>query len=73
MTVRKNDVDVATELEIFERLTAGAIKDATDRELTSQMHKWYVKEYRNLREELETPAYMAPYTAYKNKYKVSLS
>ena len=60
-------------LEIFERLTADAIKDATDRELTNQMHKWYVKEYRKLREELETPAYMAPYTAYKNKYKVSLS
>lgn len=59
-------------LEICKRTSANSLKEMSDREITSMMYHWYKKHYAKMREQLETPAYMAPYIAYKNKYKVKL-
>ena len=60
-------------LEICGRITSDAIKDMSDRAVTSMMYRWYKDKYATMRQQLETSEYMAPYVAYKNKYKVNIS
>lgn len=59
-------------LEVCNRVAIDTLKDVPDRMVTSRMHRWYVEKYAMMRKELETPAYRAPYVAYKNKYKVDV-
>ncbi len=60
-------------LEICGRITSDAIKNMSDRAVTSMMYRWYKDKYATMRQQLETSEYMAPYVAYKNKYKVNIS
>ena len=60
-------------LEICNRVTSESIKDMSDREITNMMHRWYINKYTAMRQQLETPEYVAPYLAYKRKYKVGIS
>ena len=59
-------------LEICERIDSGTIDSMDMRELTSKMRRWYVDKYAAMRLQLETPEYLAPYVAYRNKYKVNV-
>lgn len=59
-------------LQVHERVPVDHIKELSDRELMSQTHKWYKNIYADMRRQLETEEYMAPYNAYKNKYKVNV-
>lgn len=60
-------------MEVCNRVTADSIGNLTDKELTKQMHTWYTAKYDEMKAQLETEEYFAPYRAYKKKYKVSLS
>ena len=59
-------------LETGKRITFDSIKGLSDRAVTSMMHSFYIKHYAEMRRQLETPEYLAPYLAYKNKYKVKI-
>ena len=60
-------------LEVCKRVSIESLHDMPDRAITSMMHRWYIDKYAAMRRQLETPEYMAPYIAYKNKYKVEVS
>lgn len=57
-------------LEVGKRVTADSMKDVDDRSIKRSMHRFYVAHYAEMRAQLETPEYQAPYIAYKNKYKI---
>ena len=59
-------------LEVCERISIGSFSSLSSRTITSQMHRWFVDKYADMRRRLETPEYFAPYLAYKNKYKVNV-
>lgn len=57
-------------LEVCGRIPAGTVGAGTERDIMHAVHRWYVDKYAAMRERLETPAYLAPYVAYRNKYKI---
>jgi 1-acyl-sn-glycerol-3-phosphate acyltransferase len=59
-------------LDIWARINYEQLKDLTDRELMRMVHKSYLERYAELRRELETETYKAPYVAYRNKYKINI-
>lgn len=59
-------------IEIGERFGSDKLREIDDRSLTRTIHRLYIEKYAEMRQELETPEYMAPYIAYKNKYKVNI-
>jgi 1-acyl-sn-glycerol-3-phosphate acyltransferase len=59
-------------LDIWARISYEQLKDLTDRELMRMVHKSYLERYAELRRELETETYKAPYVAYRNKYKINI-
>ena len=57
-------------LEACERIPYDSFKDIPERDLARNMRGWYVSKYAEMRKELETAEYEAPYKAYLNKYKI---
>jgi 1-acyl-sn-glycerol-3-phosphate acyltransferase len=59
-------------LDVERRIDYDTLKDLSDRELTRMVHQQYIVKYAAMRSDLETEEYMAPYVAYKNKYKTNI-
>ena len=59
-------------IEVGERIATDSFQEMTDRQIANVMRSAYKERYAQLRQELETEEYMAPYIAYRNKYKVRI-
>jgi 1-acyl-sn-glycerol-3-phosphate acyltransferase len=59
-------------LDVERRIFYDTLKDFSDRELMRMVRQQYISKYAAMRIELETEEYMAPYVAYKNKYKTNI-
>lgn len=59
-------------IEVGERIATDSFQEMTDRQIANVMRSAYKDRYAQLRQELETEEYMAPYIAYRNKYKVRI-
>ena len=59
-------------IEVGRRIATDSFKEMTDRQIANAMRSAYKEKYAQLRQELETEEYMAPYIAYRNKYKVRI-